>query len=73
MKSDFEVRNEAAEKMLSEIGQALRKACPPGYGFSLLIFSFHGGEGGNMFYTSNAQREDMIRAMEEFAQKFREN
>ena len=67
----FEVRDEKAEAMLKEIGQMLRKACPKGYGFSLLIFSF--GEGGNMFYTSNAQREDMIRAMQEFIQKHREN
>lgn len=67
----FEVRNEAAEKMLREIGQMLREVCPAGFGFSLLVFSF--GEGGNMFYTSNAQREDMIRAMQEFIQKFREN
>ena len=57
--------------MLKEIGQLLRAACPEGYGFSLLIFTF--GEGGNMFYTSNAQREDMIRAMQEFIQKHRPN
>jgi hypothetical protein len=65
----FEVRNEAAEAMLKQIGQSLREACPKGYGFGLLVFSF--GEGGNMFYTSNAQREDMIRAMQEFIAKFR--
>lgn len=67
----YEVRDEKAEAMLKEIGQILKVACPSGYGFSLLVFSF--GEGGNMFYTSNAQREDMIRAMQEFIQKFREN
>ena len=67
----YEVRDESSEKMLNEIGQILRSACPEGYGFSLLVFSF--GEGGNMFYTSNAQREDMIRAMQEFIQKFRAN
>lgn len=67
----FEVRDEEAEKVLRDIGLRLRSAMPPGYGFSLLIFSF--GEGGNMFYTSNAQREDMIHAMQEFIAKFREN
>lgn len=67
----FEVRNEAAEKMLKAIGNELREACPPGFGFSLLVFSF--GEGGSMFYTSNAEREGMIRAMQEFIDKFREN
>ena len=67
----FEVRNEEAEKMLAEIGRLLKSACPKGYGFSLLVFSF--GEGGNMFYSSNARREDMIRAMQEFIAQFREN
>lgn len=65
----YEVRNEAAEKMLNEIGEALREACPPGFGFSLLVFSF--GEGGDMFYTSNAERETMCQAMQEFIAKFR--
>lgn len=67
----FEVRDEGAEKMLKEVGQILRDVCPPGYGFSLLIFQF--GEGENMFYTSNAQRPDLIRAMQEFIEKFREH
>lgn len=67
----FEVRHEGAEKMLRDIGEILKAACPPEYGFSLLVFSL--GEGGNMFYTSNANREDMIRGMEEFIQKAREN
>lgn len=68
---DFEVRHEEAEKMLRNIGKMLRDACPRGFGFSLLIFSL--GEGGSMFYTSSAKREDMIRAMQEFIAKFREN
>lgn len=67
----YEVRDEQAELMLNEIGKILKEVCPKGYGFNLLIFSF--GEGGNMFYCSNAQREDMIRAMQEFIAKFREN
>ena len=67
----FEVRDEKAEAMLKEIGTLLKQACPLGFGFSLLVFSF--GEGGSMFYTSNAKREDMIRAMQEFIAKFREN
>jgi hypothetical protein len=65
------VRDEAAEKMLEEIGQILRESCPPGFRFSLLVFSF--GEGGSMFYASNADRESMCRAMQEFIEKFRPN
>ena len=67
----YEVRDEEVEKLLKDIGQRLKSAMPPGYGFNLMIFTF--GEGGNMFYCSNAQREDMIRAMQEFIAKFREN
>lgn len=66
----FEVRNEAAEKMLKAIGNQLREACPPGMGFALLVFTF---DKGSMFYTSNAEREGMICAMQEFIDKFREN
>lgn len=57
--------------MLREMGNRLRAACPTELGFSLLIFTF--GPDGSMFYTSNAKREDMIRAMQEFIEKFREH
>jgi hypothetical protein len=67
----YEVRDEKAEAMLKEVGQILKGMCPDGYGFSLLVFTF--GEGGNMFYASNAQRQDMIKAMREFIAKFGAN
>lgn len=67
----YEVRDEQAETVLNDIGQRLKAMMPEGYGFNLLLFTF--GEGGNMFYISNAQREDMIRAMQEFIAKFREH
>jgi hypothetical protein len=67
----FEVRDENAEKMLREIGQALRASCPPGFGFALFVFTMPGA--GSMFYTSNAERDSMIQAMQEFIAKFREN
>jgi hypothetical protein len=67
---NFEVRNEQVEVMLREIGEAMRHACPRGFGFTLMIFSF---DKGAMFYTSNAERESMIEAMQEFIAKFRAN
>jgi hypothetical protein len=63
----FEVHDHVAEKFLKEIGLMLGRAVPPGYGFTLLLFSF--GPGGHMFYTSNANRDDMVRAMREFIAK----
>ena len=67
----FEVRDEKAEAMLREVADILRATCPPGFGFSLLIFTMPGP--GAMFYISNAKRESMIQAMQEFIAKFREN
>jgi hypothetical protein len=65
----FEVRDPAIEARMKEIGNGLRAAIEavPGYGFALLIFQY--GEGGNMFYTSSAQRDDVIDAMKEFIEK----
>jgi hypothetical protein len=73
----LEVRNPELETLLGEIGAILKMACEehssPGrrYGFALMIFDF--GKGGDLFYTSNAQREDMVRLMQEFIEKFREH
>lgn len=50
-----------------EIGRLIASQMPPGWGFALLVFTF--GDGGTMTYISNAQREDMLKAMQEFMQK----
>lgn len=52
---------------LRELGHAIGVGVPPGYGYVLLIFTFGGP--GSMFYISNGEREDMIKAMREFIQK----
>lgn len=64
---EYEVENPEIRDILRDWGTRLAKELPPEYGFSLLIFSY--GEGGNMFYISSAQREDMIKAMREFIEK----
>lgn len=51
---------EAANTFASVIDSML----PAGKGFALLIFDF--GENGHMNWISNAEREDMIKAMKEF-------
>lgn len=69
---NFQVRDERIEKQLKEIGDRLRERLEDsGYGFTLLIFSF--GDGGNMFYTSNANRQDVCNAMREFIAKHEPN
>lgn len=47
---------------MEAMGQLLKKEFE-GFGFCLLVFDF--GEGGNMNYMSNANREDMVTAMKE--------
>lgn len=67
-KMRYEVRDETAEALLKEIGQLLKDICPSGYGFNLMIFNF--GERGNVFYASNADRDDMIHIMKDFIDRF---
>ena len=64
----FEVRHDALERILQETGHHLA-TLPKGYGFALFLFNF--GPEGATFYISNAQREDMIRLLEEFIERVR--
>ena len=64
----FEVRNREVELKLREIGMMLGQLMPDDYLFTLLILKK--GEGGGMFYISNAQREDMISLLKEMIEKF---
>jgi hypothetical protein len=66
----YEVRNEAAEQKLREIGRMLKDNMPDGFGFTVLVFSYKGKE---LFYISSAEREGMIETMREFIAKFEEN
>ncbi len=54
---------EVQEEMRT-IGRSIADGLPPGWGFCLLVFQF--GPEGNTNYISNAHREDMIKALEEF-------
>jgi hypothetical protein len=62
----YEIRKPEIEQALRELGRTIGSQTPEGYGFALLMFSFEGHE---MFYISNAQREDMIKAMLEFVER----
>lgn len=66
----FEVRNPELEKQLQGIGNAIKDAMLPGFGFALLIFSY---KPGVMFYTSSAERDTVIAAMREFIAKHEPN
>jgi hypothetical protein len=64
-------RMRAMEATAENIGHLLGKAIEtshPGAGFALMIFSFEGPE---FTYISNAQREDMLKMLEEFIGRMR--
>ena len=67
MEDKFEVRNARIESELKGLGKTIAGKLPDGWGFALLIFSF--GDGGSTFYISNAQRDDMVKAMHEFMER----
>lgn len=56
-----------AEAILRDIGDILKRAMPPGWGFALLMFEL--GDGGTMNYLSNADRADMCAALRELLGK----
>lgn len=65
----FEVRNERIEQNLRDVGREIAATLPPDWGFCLFIFTY--GEKGSMFFISNAEREGMLKALEEFIERQR--
>jgi hypothetical protein len=62
-----EMEKPEAHRFLREMGTSLAKSLPAGMGFVLLCFDF--GPRAGMYYTSNAQRPDVLNAMQEFIEK----
>jgi len=56
-----------ARKLARLVGQDL----PKGVGFTLLLFDF--GHGGHLTYVSNAERGDMLRALDEFRERMNQS
>ena len=63
-----EVRLRAMESVGRDISRLISGQCPEGVGFALLLFSF--GKDGDVVVTSNADRDDMVRALRECADRF---
>lgn len=55
------------EKRAKEVGLILKGIMPEGVGYAFLMFT--SGEDGWMTYASNAQRADMIKALDEMKEK----
>ncbi|HKS27785.1 MAG TPA: hypothetical protein VJS44_08195 [Pyrinomonadaceae bacterium] len=58
---------EIAKRLDAALNQQVTGA-PKQYGFALLLFSFNGSE---LTWISNAEREDMIRLMEEMLERWK--
>lgn len=58
-----EIPDDVAEE-LGNIAHKIIEMLPKGWGFGLFLFTF--GKDGTMTWISNARREDMIQALQEF-------
>ena len=65
--------NEVVKGRMQKIARKVDEELPNGYGFVVLAFEFEDSDGREMLYVSNANREDVVKAMEEFAQKTKSN
>lgn len=58
-------------KQMHQIGSAIGDVLPPGFGFALFVFEM--SEEGHMNYISNANREDMVKALLEFLENLKKD
>ena len=63
----YEVRVADIEKKLKNLGQDIAEGLPEGWGFMLFITQF--GKDGSNFYISNANRDDMMKVMQEWIER----
>lgn len=69
-KMDYEINNPEVQAVMRKLAEKIGDVMPENYGFTLFIFGLNNQD---LFYISNADRESMIRTMQEFIQKYREN
>lgn len=67
------MKNEIVKGKMQEIARKVKEELPENWGFVVLAFEFGDSDGREMLYVSNANREDVVKAMEEFAQKTKSN
>ena len=62
-------REQQVNSVLQSIAKDIEAKLPKGMGFALLAYEFGDAENRRMLYTSNSNREDVMRAMVEFLEK----
>lgn len=58
---------EIIKSRMQIIAKKVKEELPDGFGFVVLAFKFN--EKGEIIYVSNANREDVVKSMEEFIEK----
>lgn len=59
---------------LQNIAKNIDKELPEGFGFALLTFKFNADpDTSELMYVANADRQDIVKAMEEWIQKTKDN
>ncbi|MBR2493895.1 MAG: hypothetical protein IKB64_10640 [Paludibacteraceae bacterium] len=62
-------REKQANALLQAIAKDIQEKLPDGMGFALLTYEFGDELGRRMFYVSNSDRMDVLRAMAEFIER----
>ena len=65
--------NELVKGKMQKIARKVDEELPNGYGFVVLAFNFGESEDNEMMYVSNANRQDIVKAMKEWIEKTEEN
>lgn len=61
--------DEEVKKRMTTIAKKVDDELPEGYGFCVLAFSFGNAKDRQLMYVSNADRLDIVKAMEEWIAK----
>lgn len=62
-----------ASEKLQLIAKEIKNNLPEGMGFALLVYEFGDANDRKILYVSNSSREDVSKAMLEFAMKMKED
>ena len=63
------IMNELVKGKMQKIASKVDEELPNGYGFVVLTFNFGEGIDNEMMYVSNANRQDIVKAMKEWIEK----
>jgi len=70
----MESEEEYIKGKLQNIAQNIDKELPEGFGFALLTFKFNAEpDTSDLMYVSNANRQDIVKAMKEWIEKTENN